>query len=179
MGKFEGPYVRSNTADVLVSILKNGICHCFHAEQCLSIEEDSPVVSLLSGEEIKAADSLVFITSDGMVKRTAASDIVTGKDLQEIIKLKKDAYIIGAHVIGQNSEIILVTKEKMGIRFKVEDLPLTGRIGIGVLGIKLKVNDRVLESYTEKDSDLIKTKGIEDLKVQKRAGKGTQLKEYR
>jgi len=176
IGKFSGPFVRTDTADVVVSILKNGSCHNFHVEQCLSIREESPVVSLLSGKDILSADSVVFITSDGMIKRTAPSEIIAGKAMQDIIKLKGDGYIVGAHIIHSDSELIMITKEKMGIRFKVEEIPLTGRVGVGVVGIKLKDNDFVFESYTEKDSEQIEAKKLEDFKVQKRAGKGTQLK---
>ncbi len=176
IGKYSGPFVRTDTADIVASILKNGLCHSFHAEHCLSIKEDSPIVSLLSGKDILAADSVIFISSDGMVKRTAPSEIISGKDMQDILKLKENAFIIGAHVIESDSELTLVTKEKMGIRFKVDDIPLTGRVGVGVVGIKLKAGDCVLDSYTDKDSGHAVFDKLEDLKVQKRAGKGTHLK---
>lgn len=175
IGKFTGPFVRTDTADVVVSILENGMCHNFHVEQCLSIQEESPVVSLLSGKDILKADSVVFIASDGMVKRTAPSEIMAGKDIQDILKLKDNANIVGAHCAQADSELILITKEKLVIRFKIEDIPLTGRVGVGVVGIKLDAMDCVIETYSEKDSEQIKLKKLDDIKVQKRAGKGSKL----
>lgn len=176
IGKFTGPNVRTDTADEVVSVLENGTSHNFHAEQSLSITEDANIVSLLSVKEMQSADSVLFITSDGMVKRTAPGEIFGGKTRQQIIKLKNDAHLVGVQLVRSDAELYLVTKDKMCIHFKVSDVPMTGRVGMGVVGIKLKENDVVSYTCTDQDVEAIKAHRIKGMKLQKRAGKGNVIK---
>lgn len=173
IGKFIGPYVRTSTADVVVSILRNGMCRNFHAEQSISIKEDVEIVELLSGNEIMMCNSIIFVTTDGMVKRTVPEEVVSGKNLQSILKLKDDAQIVSAHLVEENSELFIETNS-MAIRFKVSDVSITGRVGIGVCGIKLGDGDVVIQAYTDKEIEAHDRKDLASLKVQNRAGKGSK-----
>jgi DNA gyrase subunit A len=174
IGKFVGPYTRTSTADMVISILRNGMCRNFHAEQTLSIKEDAEIVEIISGNELMKCNSVVFVTTDGMVKRTAPGEVVSGKNLQAILKLKNEAQIVSVHLVAEDSEIFLETNS-MAIRFRVSDVHITGRVGIGVGGIKLSDDDVVINSYTDKEIDVYGRSDLANLKIQKRAGKGSKL----
>ena len=50
-------------------------------------------------------------------------------------------------------EILIVTANGMGIRFKQEDVRTTDRISEGVRGIRLAPGDKVISSINVKDGD--------------------------
>ncbi len=174
IGKFTGPFSRTTTDDMVISILSSGMCRNFHPDQHESFNEEADIVNLFSAKEIMKYKSIVFVTSNGMVKRTDPSEVVSDKDLQAIIKFKGDAKIVNTHLVKDDSDLILESKG-MAIRFKVSDLPTTGRIGIGVLGMKLTNGESVTSSFTGDELLDTNRKDLMKLKVQKRAGKGSRL----
>ena len=129
---------------------------------------------------------MLFVTDDGFIKKTCTSEILFSKHGQDCFKLK-DNNLIYCDFCDKSEEIILITTDKMLIKFNHQDIRATGRIGVGVKAIKLEKKDFVTDVYlvseknrekeisiSEEDNE-VQFK-ISDLKLQNRAGKGIKVK---
>ena len=100
------------------------------------------------------------------------------------IKLRDDDELISVRMTDGKSEIVLVTKKGMAIRFDENDIRKMGRNTSGVKGITLNEGDEVVavDLVVENQYLLIisengygKRTPIEEYKVQHRGGKGLKL----
>lgn len=101
------------------------------------------VVAITSAERTDTTGQYVwFVTKRGLVKKTLVSEYVGTKRKGGVqaIKLREDDSIIGVWV-GSNTDILILTKEGMGIRFDGATVGATGRCSVGVQGIRLADND--------------------------------------
>ena len=85
--------------------------------------------------------------------------------------------------IDSNSEIFLVTKQGMCIRFQETDVRATGRASMGVIGMNLSPGDEIIGMQLQtQGSDLLivsengmgKRTNMDEFTVQKRGGKGVK-----
>ena len=99
------------------------------------------------------------------------------------INLKEDDELIEVKITNKDSEIFLVTKQGMCIRFKETDARNTGRMSMGVIGMNLNDGDEIIgmQLNTQGDSLLIvsehglgKRTYIDEFTIQKRGGKGVK-----
>ncbi|MGB9742863.1 MAG: DNA gyrase subunit A [bacterium] len=130
-----------------------------------------------------AADRFVFfVTRQGMVKRTSLKEFSNPrrKGIIAMTVRDKDALIATLLTSGQD-EILLVTRNGMGIRFKEEDVREMGRTAAGVRGIRLGKEDEVIGAVvcapgssllTIFDNGFGKRTDFELFPVQRRGGKG-------
>ena len=90
-----------------------------------------------------------FITKRGLVKKTNLSEYVGTKRKAGIqaINLREGDSIVSVWV-GENSDIIILTKEGMGIRFDGATIGATGRTSVGIQGIKLTDNDEAAVGFS-------------------------------
>ena len=97
--------------------------------------------------------------------------------------MKEDDELIEVKITNKDSEIFLVTKQGMCIRFKETDARNTGRMSMGVIGMNLNDGDEVIgmQLNTQGDSLLIvsehglgKRTYIDEFTIQKRGGKGVK-----
>ena len=153
----------------------------------------SDLVQLESNEKIIAVTSLhrksvpqfvLFITKQGMFKKTFLSEYMGAKRNAGIsaIKVKEDDSV--ASVIFQDTEdIIIITKKGMSIRFSTKDIGAVGRVAMGVKGIKLNDDDEVIAALpVHKETDNVgvftvtgmgKKVALKEFPIQARGGKGT------
>ena len=112
------------------------------------------LVDLEEGEKIKAVlpiknfaqeGFILLATEKGIVKKTRISDFKNIRSSGIIaLKLKKDDQLAWAKKTEGKNEVMIITKEGKGIRFKEEDIRPMGRTAEGVRGIKLKGEDKVV-----------------------------------
>ena len=97
------------------------------------------------------------------------------------ISLKDDDELIEVKVTEKDSEIFLVTKQGMCIRFKETDVRATGRSSMGVIGMNLSDGDEIIgmQLQSQGDSLLIVSENgmgkrtyMNEFNVQNRGGKG-------
>lgn len=97
------------------------------------------------------------------------------------MNLKEDDELIEVKVTSKNSEILLVTKQGMCIRFKETDVRSTGRNSMGVIGMNISDGDEVIgmQLQSQGDSLLIVSENglgkrtyLNEFSVQNRGGKG-------
>ena len=99
------------------------------------------------------------------------------------INLREDDELIEVKTTSEKSEIFLVTKYGMCIRFKETDVRAMGRTAMGVIGMNLDHGDEIvgMQINTQGDSLLIvsekgmgKRTELNEFTVQKRGGKGVK-----
>ena len=150
------------------------------------------LINLEAGEKVIAATSLhrntdaeyvLFITKNGLIKKTAISEYTKVKRSTGIAAINlKDGDSIANVTFAKEEEIILITKKGMSIHFTTKDITPIGRVTAGVKAIKLNEGDYVLGGFPiKKKTDsvaVITEKGlgrkspISDFSIQGRGGKG-------
>lgn len=113
----------------------------------LELSNEEKVLSLIpiSKEETQKYKFLVMVTKNGTIKKTALDEFGNVRKSGIIaIKLDKgDALKKVVKTTGED-DIILTTKNGIGIRFKEKDVRPMGRAAAGVRGIRLKKGDEVV-----------------------------------
>ena len=121
-------------------------------------------------------------TRNGMVKKTPIREYenVRKNGLQAIV-LRDNDELIEVKATNNEKDIFLVTKNGQCIRFHETDVRITGRVSIGVIGMKLNDGDQVvaMQMHTQGECMLIvsangmgKRTPIEEFTCQNRGGKG-------
>ena len=149
----------------------------------LNIEPDEKVIAMTSLNRKTDAEYVVFVTKQGLIKKTALEEYKSVKRNTGIaaIKLKEGDSIANVTFL-KDEEIIVITKEGMSIHFTTADINPIGRATSGVKSIKLDDGDEVLIGLPiHKKTDnvaIITTKGLgkkvalEEFPLQGRGGKG-------
>lgn len=96
--------------------------------------------------DFKAKGTLLFVTKQGMVKKTNIEEYNTTRSGKSI-KLKDNDLVATISLLDNNKKqyLQLETKEYL-LTFSISDISPTGKIGLGVRGIKLHENDEVISS---------------------------------
>jgi DNA gyrase subunit A len=149
---------------------------------CIPIKPDEQIASLVPVREFTDDQSLILATRKGTVKKTVLSAYGNVRATGICgINVEKDDELIDVQVCGQNSDIILATKDGMSIRFHHSDVRDMGRATTGVKGIELEKEDEVIGMVVvRRDASLLvvsekgygKRSELSDYRVQKRGGKG-------
>lgn len=152
----------------------------------IPIEPDEEIIAITSLYRKSEAKYVVFITKNGLLKKTELDEYKSAKRNCGIaaIKLKEGDSL--ANVTFLNDEqIMIITEKGMSIRFETKDIGAVGRIAMGVKSIKLDEGDKILcglpvhkntdnlAIFTEKG--LGKKMELSEFPVQGRGGKGLQL----
>lgn len=153
----------------------------------------STLVKMEPHEEVIAVSSLyrqtnakyvLFVTKNGIVKKTPIEEYTKTKRTSGIIALNiKEGDALAAVTFINDEPLILITKNGMAIKFKSEDITTTSRVAIGVKGINLSLEDEVVAALPikhETDDVAIFTKNglgrktkLTEFPMQNRGGKGT------
>lgn len=152
----------------------------------VKLDNDENVISVSSLHRKSTPKYVIFITTQGMIKKTKLEDYTAAKRNAGIaaINLKEGDTV--ANVIFQDDEdIILLTKNGMSIRFATKDIAPTGRNTMGVIAIKLDEGEKVvtgLPVHKATDSLAIfhedgtgRKVSLKEFPVQGRNGKGTSV----
>jgi DNA gyrase subunit A len=149
------------------------------------------LLQMLPGESITAIipmkeyddDKFLFMaTKNGMVKKTPMREYanVRKNGLQAIV-LRENDELIEVKATDDTKDIFLVTKKGQCIRFHEKDVRITGRVSIGVIGMKLNNDDKVVGMQMESQGPKLlivsangmgKRTPIEEFTPQRRGGKG-------
>ncbi|MBD5460390.1 MAG: DNA gyrase subunit A [Lachnospiraceae bacterium] len=149
------------------------------------------LLQLMPGEKITAMipirnydrdKNLFMVTKNGIIKKTSLMEYYNIRKSGLIaINLREDDELIEVKLTDENSEIFLVTKYGMCIRFKETDVRATGRSSMGVIGMNLSRGDEIvgMQLHTQgnkllfvSENGLGKRTEIDEFTVQNRGGKG-------
>ena len=145
--------------DNVIIITKNGKCICFSEDdvrpmgriaggvRAIKLEDDDEVVSM---QLVQPHEELLVVTSKGYGKRTPVKEYKIqargGKGLltYDKTKFKKTGKLIGATVVDDEDEIMLINSEGTVIRIKASEVSKLGRATQGVKIMR-----------TDEDTDII------------------------
>lgn len=139
----------------------------------LQIEKDETINSMISVSNEDEAKYLLFVTKQGLVKKTAISEFENIRTSGKIsISLKPNDELIAVKKTTGNNYILLGSELGRMVKFKEDNIRAMGRTASGVKGINLDGGKCVCaEVVTEEDKILLVTiKGY---------GKKTLVSEFR
>ncbi len=142
----------------------------------LQLGEEEVVTEVLNFTDAEGSD-LFMCTTGGTVKKTALKLFQNVRKNGIIaIKLKRDELLKWVRVSHGHDEVMIVSKNGKGIRFKEEDVRSMGRGAAGVRGIRLKDSDEVVGMNIVQEEDT----HMELLVVMENGlGKMTKVSKYR
>ena len=152
----------------------------------IKLKEDEKVREIIKIREFSQDKELVFVTRDGMVKKTNLSEY---KNINtaglKAIKLRDgdDIIFVGILPVDSKEQIFLATKLGHSIRFSKDDVRATGRDTSGVKGISLRAKDKVISALliddaanetilTITENGYGKRTRVDEYPLQSRSGKG-------
>ena len=144
-------------------------------------EKISAMIPIKAYEENK---NLFMVTKRGIVKKTSVMEFSNvRKNGLAAINLREDDELIEVKTTSMETEIFLITKLGMCIRFKETDVRPTGRSSMGVIGMNLSDGDEIVGMQLDHQGDSLlivsengmgKRTYLEEFTVQKRGGKGVK-----
>ena len=150
----------------------------------LQLAPEEKITAMIPIQEYDNEKNLFMVTKKGIVKKTSMMEFnnIRKKGITAII-LKDDDELIEVKITDKDSEIFLVTKLGMCIRFRETDLRATGRSSMGVIGMNLSDGDEIIgmQLQSQGDSLLIASENgmgkrtyLTEFTVQNRGGKGVK-----
>lgn len=158
-----------------------------HVANLLALGPDETITQILDIRDYEAAKFLVLATRDGLIKKTALTDYDTNRTGGIIaIKLREGDELVSALLADENSDILLVSKHGMSVRFTATDSALRpmGRSTSGVRGMNLRDKDALLSASLVTDSGFVfiateggyaKRTAVGEYRVQNRGGFGIKV----
>ena len=156
-----------------------------HIANVLAFQPDEHIAQVMDIRDYGVAPYLVLATRDGLVKKTALREYDNGRSSGLIaINLRWDDELIAAALISAQDDLLLVSAQAQSIRFQADDEALRsmGRATSGVMGIRLRGEDRLLAMVVANDLEaalMVVTDGgfgkrtsLADYKRQNRGGSG-------
>ena len=150
----------------------------------LQLNPGEKISAMIPFKDYDENNNLFMVTKKGIIKKTSVMEYGNiRKNGLIAINLKEDDELIEVKITNKDSEIFLVTKQGMCIRFKETDARNTGRMSMGVIGMNLNDGDEIIgmQLNTQGDSLLIvsehglgKRTYIDEFTIQKRGGKGVK-----
>lgn len=143
-------------------------------------EEASVIYSIYRDTDAKY---VLFVTKNGVVKKTALEEYVKTKKKTGIAAISlKDGDELAAVTLVKDEPLVLITGKGMGIKFNSMDVSATSRATSGVKGMGLNEDDYVVAALPIRNSQdslaifsecgLGKKIDLNELVTQKRGGKG-------
>lgn len=150
----------------------------------LQLNPGEKISAMIPIREFTEGKHLFMVTKKGITKKTPIMEFSNvRKNGMAAISLRDDDELIEVKATDENSEIFLITKYGMCIRFKETDVRAMGRNAMGVIGMNLVDGDEIvgMQLNTQGDALLIvsemgmgKRTLLEEFTVQKRGGKGVR-----
>ena len=142
------------------------------------------ITSIVPMKEIDDEKYLFMATRNGMVKKTPMKEYsnVRKNGLQAIV-LRDDDELIEVKATDNTEDIFLITKKGMCIRFHETDVRVTGRVSMGVIGMKFDEGDEVIGMQMASQGECLlvvsengygKRTPIDEFTAQNRGGKGVR-----
>lgn len=172
----KGKVYKSTIADLPIDAKIN-------TAQMFEFEPGERITTITTLSRRKTTDYFVFITKNGMIKKTASSEyeMKKGKSLKAI-NLRDNDEVVSVHFI-KNEPIGILTSNGNFVIINTDDINPIGRATAGIHAIKLSDNDQVICSQiingkfliTISAAGLIKKSSIDEFPVCNRGIKGKKI----
>lgn len=145
--------------DNVIIVTKQGKCICFSEDdvrpmgriaggvRAIKLEGDDEVVSM---ELVQPQEELLVVTTNGYGKRTPVKEykvqVRGGKGLltYDKTKFKKTGELVGAMVVNEDDEILLINSEGIIIRIEAKEVSVLGRATQGVKIMKVDEDANII-----------------------------------
>ena len=193
--------ISTNTIDILMAFTDKGKMYRLLVDEIpvgtnvskgvrigtlINIEADEKVIAINSLYRKSSAEYVIFITKNGLLKKTSLEEYKNIKRSTGIAALNiKDGDSLANVTFANEEEFIFITKQGMTIRFETSSIAAIGRVAAGVKCIKLNDGDEVLvglpikhttdmlATFTEKG--IAKKTPLSEFVIQGRGGKGLKV----
>ncbi len=118
-----------------------------HVANLLAFQPNETIAQVLAIPDYEASDYLVLSTLTGKVKKTRLSEYDTNRQGGIIaIKLHEGDELIGARLVTEADDLLLVSKKGLSARFTANNATLrpVGRATSGVIGMRFRQDDALL-----------------------------------
>ncbi len=150
----------------------------------LQLNPGEKISAMIPIREFTEGKHLFMVTKKGITKKTPIMEFSNvRKNGLAAISLRDDDELIEVKATDENSEIFLITKYGMCIRFKETDVRAMGRNAMGVIGMNLDDGDEIIGMQLDTQGDALlivsemgmgKRTLLGEFTVQKRGGKGVR-----
>ena len=152
----------------------------------VKLEIDEKVIAVTSLHRKTTPKFVIFITKEGMIKKTYLEEYLGAKKNAGIQALKlRESDSVASVLFQDDEDLVIITRKGMSIRFATKDISAIGRLALGVKAINLNENDEVVTALPiHKDTDTVgifisngtgKRVELKDFPIQNRGGKGTYV----
>jgi len=143
------------------------------AQSVLPIGPDETIQAVIDTRDYETTRYLVMVTRNGQAKKTEFKEYDSRNQTLVAINLAEGDELVSVRTSNGSNDILIFTREGMGIRFAESDLRSMGRGTQGVRGIKLREGDKVVAAVSSNEGDevLLLTSGG--------YGKRTEMSEFR
>jgi len=158
-----------------------------HVANLLALQPDEEIAQILAIRDYAAANYLVLATRKGLIKKTLLSEYDTNRSGGIIaINLREDDELVSAKLVESDSDMLLVSRKGMSIRFTASDEALRpmGRATSGVIGMHFREDDTLLAATVVSDEGFVfvvteggyaKRTSVDQYRTQNRGGLGIKV----
>lgn len=184
--------IRANNRDSIIIFDSNGMVHTLKVDDLTNTDKMSKgvslstfirvsgtIVSIIPKKELKDTSYFIFVTKNGMIKKTDCNKFAFKSSIIAM-NLKDNDELVSVIHGDSNSNIIIYTKGGYGTRFNTKEVPATSRSSSGVIGIDLIKGDEVMGITKVKRNDThimvmtkkgyAKTCSLDSMETMKRRG---------
>jgi DNA gyrase subunit A len=129
-----------------------------HVANLLALQPDEEIAQILDIRDYAVAKYLALATRGGLVKKTLLSEYDTNRTGGIIaINLREDDELVSAMLVEEDSDLLLVSRKGMSIRFTASDDALRpmGRATSGVIGMHFRDDDTLLDASVVADTGFV------------------------
>jgi DNA gyrase subunit A len=158
-----------------------------HVANLLALQADEEIAQILDIRDYAVAKYLALATRGGLVKKTLLSEYDTNRSGGIIaINLREEDELVSAMLVEEDSDLLLVSRKGMSIRFTASDEALRpmGRATSGVIGMHFRDEDTLLDASVVSDEGYVfivteggyaKRTSVDQYRVQNRGGLGIKV----
>lgn len=105
-----------------------------------SLVTEKPVKILISGK----ANEILFFSKKAMIKRSTLADTLTQKSYYQALKIQDKDELLNVEYLMPDAKVLMLSESGMSLSFDPTEVPLQGRISIGVKGINIEDGDTLI-----------------------------------
>ncbi len=143
------------------------------AQSVLPLEPEERIEAIIDTRDYETSRFLVMVTRKGMGKKTPFREYESRNATLVAINLQDGDELVDIHTTNGENDLLVFTRDGMGIRFSEGDLRPMGRATQGVRAIRLRPDDEVVAATSDDKGDevlLLTTAGY---------GKRTRMDQFR
>jgi topoisomerase IV subunit A len=120
-----------------------------HVANLVAIDSNESIIEAVPVENFETEDYLLFITKNGMTKRTELKNYQATRYSKALmaLKLKGNDEVVNIYRTDGKKQVFLTTNLGYGLWFEEEEVNIVGQRAAGVKGINLKEDDEVVSGF--------------------------------